>query len=47
MTDKTLEQDQEQAKASLGYILIKGREEANISVESLASQLNLDVSPLF
>lgn len=46
MTDKTLEQDQEQAKASLGYILIKGREEANISVESLASQLNLDVSQL-
>jgi len=46
MTDKTLEQDQEQAKLNLGYILVKGREAANISVASLASQLNLDVSQL-
>jgi cytoskeleton protein RodZ len=46
MTDKTLEQDQEQAKQNLGYILIKGREAANISVASLASQLNLDESQL-
>jgi len=46
MTDKTLEQDQDQAKLNLGYILIKGREAANISVASLASQLNLDVSQL-
>lgn len=46
MTDKTLEQDQEQAKLNLGYILVKGREAANISVASLASQLNLDISQL-
>ena len=46
MTDKTLEQDQEQTKPNLGYILIKGREAANISIASLASQLNLDESQL-
>lgn len=46
MTDKTIEQDQEQAKPNLGYILVKGREAANISIASLASQLNLDESQL-
>jgi len=46
MTDKTLEQEQEQVKSNLGYLLIKAREAANISVESLASQLNLDASQL-
>lgn len=46
MTNKTIEQDQEQAKPNLGYILVKGREAANISIASLASQLNLDESQL-
>ena len=46
MTEQTLEQDQEQAKPNLGEILVKAREAANISVASLASQLNLDVSQL-